>query len=1211
MASSSSQAPLRSRRWVATTAAAALVALAVAVPMAQAATSAGDYLDTFQTFGYSGSQGSLPWTSPWLEVGDDGNAWLGSIRVEIEPHCANVVCLTFSRRDQQPGTIARSADLTSGDTATLTYDHKRHEHAGTSEGVVRLEVSATGTGGWTLLREFTLDTTDASNQPASHDLTPWISPTTTIRFELIGATNDSHLNIDNVRIELFRNDNVAPVLDPIADQTIDEEAPFAFTATASDDASNSLTFALDGTEPTGAFMTAGGDFTWTPTEAQGPGTYSFDVVVSDDGTPALSDSQTVNLTVAEVNAPPTLDPIGPHGDLEGTQIAFVATASDVETPTNLLVFSLAGGPPSGATISANGSFAWTPTEAQGPGSYTFDVVVTDNGAPARSDSEPITVSVTERNEAPTIAPIADTTIAEGTTLAFQVEVTDPDTPANGFTYTLSGAPAAATVSPTGMFTWETTDADGPGSHTFDVVVTDDGTPARSDTETLTVTVTEANIAPQVNPINPLSVAEGSPVSFVATAVDIDSPPNSFDFSLSGEPAGAEITAGGAFTWTPSEAQGPGVYYLNVLATDDGVPPMVGSTQVQITVTEVNSAPVLNPITSRTIDEGRLFTLQAHASDIDAPDNSLTFSLIGGPDGSSISSSGFLSWTPNEAQGPGTHIFQIVVSDNGSPELTDSQTVTIHVIDANNAPVIDPIGIVDAIEGQLVTFTATAIDPDVPANGFTFTTSGAVPAEAEVTPAGVFTWTPGETDGPGAYTFDIMVTDDGSPARSSYESVTIVVVEANQAPVLDALSKYEVEAGVPFLHIFAATDPDLPVQSLSYTASGLPEGATMADTGELRWTPSITAVGDTHRITIKATDNGAPALSDSATITLSVITANLAPVLERIGDQEVVAGSLLTFTARASDADGPADDLRFSLAGDVPVGAIIDQRTGAFSWRPSLAQNDADHVVDVIVTDRGGVPKSDSETITITVGRPNVPPVITRPANQSHVPGEEVDLVVGSADPDAYPSPLIHSAENLPPGLSIDEITGAISGKLGFDGIAGSPYSVTVSVSDGDDTASTVFTWAITGIADPGTPSPTRGAVVNGITAIASPVVVNEAEGTLGRSLVLMSRAARASVSEMSAPLLLLLLIVGAFIAFGRVGLVPMLRRGTKHDGVLRRLDLDTGAGLVHRSSDGADVFVHVSAVARRDRATLIPGDLVTFRTVDGAYRDLVTKLRRR
>ena len=81
--------------------------------------------------------------------------------------------------------------------------------------------------------------------------------------------------------------NVAPTLDPVGDRSTDELVNLSFTATASDtNAGDTLTFSLSG-EPVGASITAGGVFSWTPTEAQGPGSYSFDVVVTDDGNPAL------------------------------------------------------------------------------------------------------------------------------------------------------------------------------------------------------------------------------------------------------------------------------------------------------------------------------------------------------------------------------------------------------------------------------------------------------------------------------------------------------------------------------------------------------------------------------------------------------------------------------------------------------------------------------------------------------------------------------------------------------------------------------------------------------------------------------------------------------------------------------------------------------------------------------------------------------------
>ena len=71
-----------------------------------------------------------------------------------------------------------------------------------------------------------------------------------------------------------------------------------------------------------------------------------------------------------------------------------------------------------------------------------------------------------------------------------------------------------------------------------------------------------------------TVDEGALLSFTATATDADLPANTLTFSLdAGAPAGASIDpATGLFTWTPSEAQGPGVYPVTVRVTDNGTPP---------------------------------------------------------------------------------------------------------------------------------------------------------------------------------------------------------------------------------------------------------------------------------------------------------------------------------------------------------------------------------------------------------------------------------------------------------------------------------------------------------------------------------------------------------------------------------------------------------------------------------------------------------------
>ena len=65
-----------------------------------------------------------------------------------------------------------------------------------------------------------------------------------------------------------------------------------------------------------------------------------------------------------------------------------AAASDGDLPANSLTYSLSGGPAGAAIDPATGAFSWTPTEAQGPGTYTFDVMVSDG---ALTDTETITV----------------------------------------------------------------------------------------------------------------------------------------------------------------------------------------------------------------------------------------------------------------------------------------------------------------------------------------------------------------------------------------------------------------------------------------------------------------------------------------------------------------------------------------------------------------------------------------------------------------------------------------------------------------------------------------------------------------------------------------------------------------------------------------------------------------------------------------------------
>ena len=267
----------------------------------------------------------------------------------------------------------------------------------------------------------------------------------------ICITGFSGSGTQNYRATYAAVANTAPVLAAIGNKNVNEGSALGFTATATDAdvPANTLTFSLVNgstscgtvtscTIPAGASITSGGVFSWTPTEAQGPGTYRFFVKVTDNGTPVMSDDEEITVTVAEVNVAPVLGTIGDQNVNEGSALGFTATATDADVPANTLTFSLADGTagdvPTGASITAGGVFSWTPTEAQGPGVYTFDVVVSDG---TLTDFETIDVTVAEVNVAPVLGTIGDQNVNEGSALSFTATATDADVPANTLTFSLA------------------------------------------------------------------------------------------------------------------------------------------------------------------------------------------------------------------------------------------------------------------------------------------------------------------------------------------------------------------------------------------------------------------------------------------------------------------------------------------------------------------------------------------------------------------------------------------------------------------------------------------------------------------------------------------------------------------------------------------------------------------------------------------------------
>jgi hypothetical protein len=190
------------------------------------------------------------------------------------------------------------------------------------------------------------------------------------------------------------------------------------------------------------------------------------------------------------------------------------------------------------------------------------------------------------NSPPTLQPISDVVVNEGTLIRFVALASDSDTPAQTLKFSLDpGAPSGVTIGSNGAFRWRPTEFQGPGVYPITVRVTDNGIPNLSATQTFRVTVNEVNGPPIFLSARDQFVKAGSLLTFM-TGVDKDWPGQNLSFTLdAGDATGASLdSTSGLFSWTPSDAQ-VGTYDVTVHATDDGVPPLSATVTYRIHVVE--------------------------------------------------------------------------------------------------------------------------------------------------------------------------------------------------------------------------------------------------------------------------------------------------------------------------------------------------------------------------------------------------------------------------------------------------------------------------------------------------------------------------------------------------------------------------------------------------------------------------------------------------
>ncbi|MEW5802681.1 MAG: CARDB domain-containing protein [bacterium] len=354
--------------------------------------------------------------------------------------------------------------------------------------------------------------------------------------------------------------------------------------------------------------------------------------------------------------------------------------------------------------------------------------------------------------------------------------------------------------------------------------------------------------------------------------------------------------------------------------------------------QVNHAPLLDPIGNKAMQYGDVLTFAINAFDRDDNDI-LTYSATGIPSGASFNpNTRTFTWQPGYEDAGDKYHITFTVTDSGEPQMSCSEEITITVfnnisyeviyIDNMNATLCNGCGITQIYSYLLIVNTGneniTAFDID----SLKFTSNSSV-----------------DGFGLGIYKSNL----------GSYSPIVPGEVVGSVSQTNSMLSNliYDNES-------FRNTSPSQ-VLALSINRNS---GNTYI--GDVYFTVTMEMSGKTvtfqphaHMSIGSCSVNFISASRTAAAPPAS----NTPPVLDPIGDKIVPEGESLSFAVSGHDPD-PGDILTYSVS-DLPDGAYFDSNTRTFIWQPDNGDSGVYHLT-FTVTDDGEPQMSDSEEITITV-----------------------------------------------------------------------------------------------------------------------------------------------------------------------------------------------------------------------------------------------------
>jgi len=594
------------------------------------------------------------------------------------------------------------------------------------------------------------------------------------------------------------------------------------------------------------------------------------------------------VTVIGANRPPRFVRLPLIKGEPGAQITIQLEAVDPD-PDEVLTFS-AEDPegrsflPEGAVLDAEtGEFNWTPTtEQSGPYKPVFSV--TDSRG-AR-DLMLVHLLIGQGHVPPALASIDSMSVNQNEEITFQVNINNPEQipPEAKLRFYARKLPRGAFFNPDERNFFWTPGFFQKGDYHLVVGVGD----GRFRTEqNVSITVNAVVLKPTLDALEDFTVSEGDLLSFMVFGQYPDGRRVVFDEPDSLPENSSFDVVSGVFRFTPDYEQAGGYQLTFSVTTEDGETISVSN---EVTVEDKNRRPLLVGLENVLVAVGEPVSIEVKAEDPDS-DDVLTYSASGLPADAAFDAAAdpaLLSWTPTQE---GSYALNFTVTDQA--DASDNRAIIITVGDSiNQPPILGEMGSVTVSEGDTLTVTVSASDPEgetvsifinpMPENSAFDDQNNTFTFQPDFTQAGIY--------------YLSVVASDGE--LTDNELVEITVADVSRPPTISVPTEWSIEEGDTLEFVVKAEDAS--GQSLEVFSGELPNGAELIQSsGEFSWVPDFDQAGE-YKVTFLTGDGAQTA---DIEVTIMVADRNRRPRIFQIDHQRVLEGETISFEITYFDPDG--------------------------------------------------------------------------------------------------------------------------------------------------------------------------------------------------------------------------------------------------------------------------------------------------------------------